>query len=429
MASIINGLFAGRAGITSHGLAIATVGDNIANGNTIGYKAARTEFEDVMAGGQTPGRVVGSGSSASRITSIMEQGTFEFTGRPLDLGIDGDSFFVIQDGDTGQRYYTRAGNFRVNDEGQIVTQRDEILLGYSPDGSGTLQEINVNTFSQPNVDTNLVDVGGNLDSTSAIVASPEAAAPGNNSSATYQELSTDAQFQTSVTVFDPLGAKHDIRLFYYHTGVNQWEVGAYVDQPDVSAAGTAGEPFYLGSFNLAFNSDGSRATPPPALGTGDFNFAFNWANGSTPPAHDVELNLDPYTQFATSSSVDSIVADGSGVGAISNISVSKDGVVFAVLDNGTSTELGTVALVRFANPEGLQRLGQNRLLESIDSGTPVLGTPGGNFGSIEGGNLELSTTDIANEFVKLITLQRGFQASSRIIGQIDNLLNEIIQLA
>ena len=168
MPSIINGLFAGRAGISSHGIAIATVGDNIANASTVAYKTSRTEFEDVIAGGQTVGKVVGSGSGVSRITQVMAQGTFEFTGRPLDLGIDGDSFFVVEAQDTGQRFYTRAGNFRVNEEGQVVTQRGDIVLGFSPTGSGNLQEINVNTFTQPNISTNDITIAGQLDSTSAI---------------------------------------------------------------------------------------------------------------------------------------------------------------------------------------------------------------------------------------------------------------------
>ena len=85
MPSIINGLFAGRSGIASHGLAIAVVGDNIANSSTIGYKASRAEFEDLIAGGNAPGRTVGSGSAVGKVSSSFEQGTLEATGKPLDL--------------------------------------------------------------------------------------------------------------------------------------------------------------------------------------------------------------------------------------------------------------------------------------------------------------------------------------------------------
>ena len=120
MASIINGLFAGRAGISSHGSAIAVSGDNISNSNTIGYKANRAEFEDLMAGEGVIGRQVGSGSSVATVSTIFEQGTLEFTGRPLDLGIAGTGYFVVAKED--QRYFTRAGNFKVDSAGFATKQ-------------------------------------------------------------------------------------------------------------------------------------------------------------------------------------------------------------------------------------------------------------------------------------------------------------------
>ena len=101
--SIVNGLFAGRSGISSHGNAIAVVGDNISNASTVGYKASRSDFEDIIAGGQTAGKVVGSGSSTSSVSTIFEQGSTEFTGRNLDLAVDGNGFFVVQDGQ--QKFY------------------------------------------------------------------------------------------------------------------------------------------------------------------------------------------------------------------------------------------------------------------------------------------------------------------------------------
>ena len=136
MPSIINGLFAGRSGISSHGSAIAVVGDNISNASTIGYKAARAEFEDLIAGGQASGRVIGAGSSVSSINSIFQQGTLEFTSRPLDLAIDGNGFFAVADG--SQRFYTRAGNFKIDSSGYIVNQNGLAVLGFPAGGSGAL---------------------------------------------------------------------------------------------------------------------------------------------------------------------------------------------------------------------------------------------------------------------------------------------------
>ena len=419
MPSIINGLFAGRAGISSHGIAIATVGDNISNSSTVGYKTTRAEFEDLLAGGQTIGKVVGSGSNIKRITTIQEQGTFEFTGRPLDLSIDGDGFFVVRDENSLNQFYTRAGNFRVNDEGNIVTQSDQVVLGFPPSGSGSLQALNINTITQGQIQTNTVTLSGNLDSTSAVQASP--------GGTDFDAIQGAAAFSTTTSVFDPQGAKHEIRYYFFKTAANAWSVEAYVDAGEVG--GTAGNAQLVDTFALTFNADGSRATAAPTPPAGDLTMSLAWANGSTPPNQAIAVNLPSFTQFATQSAIDAITGDGNGVGAVSSVSVNSNGDVFAILDNGQTATLGVVALATFANSEGMSRVGGSRFEETIESGPPIIGVPGRSSGSIEGGNLELSTTDLANEFVKLITLQRGFQASSRIISQIDQLLNEIIQLA
>ena len=133
--------------------------------------------------------------------------------------------------------------------------------------------------------------------------------------------------------------------------------------------------------------------------------------------------------YSTNAGVTSIAGDGNGVGAITSLSIDKAGQIFALLDNGQSSIIGTIGLASFANQEGLERVGTNYLQESLDSGAPIIGQSGsGTLGNIESGSLELSTVDIASEFVKLITLQRGFQANSRIITTINQLLNEIINL-
>ena len=133
MPSIINGLFAGRSGIASHGTAISVVGDNISNSSTIGFKAARAEFEDLIAGGQTAGRVVGSGSSVSAVSPIFEQGTLELTSRPLDLAIDGNGYFALANG--AERFYTRAGNFKIDSAGFVVNPNGLAVLGFPAGGT------------------------------------------------------------------------------------------------------------------------------------------------------------------------------------------------------------------------------------------------------------------------------------------------------
>ena len=428
MASIINGLFAGRAGISSHGSAIAVSGDNISNSNTIGYKANRAEFEDLMAGEGVIGRQVGSGSSVATVSTIFEQGTLEFTGRPLDLGIAGTGYFVVAKED--QRYFTRAGNFKVDSAGFVTNQLGLAILGFPANGSGALEPININTIKQGTVATTVVDIAGNIDASSDLVNTAVIPVPGLvvPPTVTYSDLNSLAAYSTVVDVFDTLGEKHTISMFFYHTDTNEYTVRGYVNNEEVDATGTlTGYPRLIGEKVITFGGNGQR-NPLPVVGTPDFTTNITWKNQSE--LSDIAVTFSPMTQYSAQSNILSISQDGQGVGAVTTLAVSSNGSISALLTNGQQTVIGTLAMASFSNPEGLTRLGGNLLSLSTSSGEPVYGkAESGNFGSLKSGTVELSTVDIASEFVKIITLQRGFQASSRIITTINQLLNEIIQLA
>ena len=428
MPSIINGLFAGRAGISSHGSAIAVSGDNISNSNTIGYKANRAEFEDLMAGEGVIGRQVGSGASIAAVATIFEQGTLEFTGRPLDLGIAGTGYFVVAKED--QRYFTRAGNFKVDSAGFVTNQLGLAILGFPANGSGALEPININTIKQGTVATTVVDIAGNIDASSDLVNTAVIPVPGLvvPPTVTYSDLNSFAAYSTVVDVFDTLGEKHTISMFFYHTDTNEYTVRGYVNNEEVDATGTlTGYPRLIGEKVITFGGNGQR-NPLPVVGTPDFTTNITWKNQSE--LSDIAVTFSPMTQYSAQSNILSISQDGQGVGAVTTLAVSSNGSISALLTNGQQTVIGTLAMASFSNPEGLTRLGGNLLSLSSSSGEPIYGkAESGNFGSLKSGTVELSTVDIASEFVKIITLQRGFQASSRIITTINQLLNEIIQLA
>lgn len=448
MPSILNGLFAGRSGLSSHGTAISVVSDNIANASTTGYKTSRAEFADLVAGGQAAGTIIGSGSKLAGVTAVQEQGTLEFTSRGLDLAIDGEGYFVVAQG--ANRFYTRAGNFGRDEGGILVNQDGFAVLGYPVGGSGALEPLNLNTVSQSSVSTGNLTISGNVDASSATISSASIptvtlAGAASPSTTTYAQLSAVAEFSTVVTVFDSLGASHDITFFYFHTQSTtpQWTVRGYVNSEDVDTAtppptgiprqittGTTGT-VTTGTFNMGFTTNGTRVTS----GTGslptngvDLAASIPWNNGSSAGA--INIAMDPFTQFSSASNILSISQDGQGVGAVTKVDIQKNGDVFAILDNGQSSLIGTIGLAIFSNPDGLTRLGNNLLQKTPASGEPIYGeAQTGKFGTIQAGTLELSTVDIANEFVKLITLQRAFQANSRIITTISSLLNDIIQLA
>jgi flagellar hook protein FlgE len=432
MPSIVNGLFAARSGISTHGIAIGVVGDNISNSNTIGFKGSRADFSDLLSGGQQPGKVVGIGSQISNIVATQEQGTLEFTGRTLDLAVDGRGYFIIADG--AQRFYSRAGNFKIDASGFIVNAKGQAVLGFPLGGSGALEPLNINSTSQQTgVETRRVDIAGNINASSPFTSGIppgiilDGQAPPGVEPVTYSNLNSAAQFSTVVQVFDTLGASHNVSLFFYKTAAATWTVQAVTNSDDVDASGSAsGFPRLLGSNTITFNSDGSKATP--AAGTPDLVITPIWNNNSdvTIP---ININLTPFTQFAAGSNVLSLDQDGLGVGVATGVNIENNGSVFALLDNGQSTVIGTIAMATFANEEGLARIGNNLLQRTLDSGEPVVGNPeSGSFGSIEAGSLELSTVDLAGEFVRLINLQRGFQANSRIISSINQLLGEIVQI-
>lgn len=431
MPGINEGLFAGRSGIQAHGSAISVLADNIANSNTIGFKTQRADFSDLLAGnlgGGGAGSVqVGSGSEVRSTTPLLTQGAFEMTGRGLDLAIDGNGFFIVE-GTTG-RVFSRAGNFQVDDSGYLVNQIGYRVMGFPADGSGGLEQLNINNFSQTSVRTDIVSVSGNLDASAAETlpaAIPEPAAA-------FSDLANAAQFSTFVDVFDSLGASHTVTMFFFHTdaAAREWEVRAYVDGGEVTG-GTAGVPTLVGPgtpavtpAQLVFDDQGVLTTP--------LSFSINpgWNNGSdTSAAAEIDISFPNFTQFSSGSGISSITQDGKGAGNIVSFNVSEDGDLFALFDNGQSSTIGTIALATFASPETLRRLGGSLYAESTVSGEPVVGRArSGQFGGINSGALELSNADIANDFVKLISLQRGFQGSSRIITSINDLLNEIINLA
>ncbi len=433
MPSIINGLFAGRAGISSHGSAISVAGDNISNASTPGFKANRAEFENLIAGEGVLGRQFGSGSSIASVAMLFDQGTLEFTGRPLDLGISGNGYFVLARGE--ERFYTRAGNFKIDSSGFIVNPAGMAVLGFPATGSGALEPMNVNTLEQSAIETTTVTIAGNVNASANLINALSIPDPGTAvpPTVTYSNLNQYAEYSTVVDVFDSLGDRHPTTVFFFHTGVNQYTMRAYVNNEDVDpiptppAVGTAGFPRFIGEVIVDFGGDGQR-NPLPLPGVADFSATVQWNNGSEEST--VDFSFTPLTQFSSQSNILSISQDGTGVGSVQSISIGTEGKITALLSNGQQSELGQLAMASFSNQEGLARLSGNIFSSSTASGAAVIGRPeSGVLGSIKSGTLELSTVDIASEFVKIITLQRGFQASSRIITTINQLLNEIIQLA
>lgn len=416
---IESALYASKEGLDSHGKAIAVIGDNVSNANTVGYKTSRVEFADLFPDGKD-GRQSGAlpssggGSAIARVRQIHETGVLEQTSRPLDVGIAGDGFFMV--GDPTAPLFTRAGNFSVNEEGLLVTQDGEAVLGLQGTGT-TLGTLNVNSVELTGSATSLATVFGNLSSSLDTTTVP-------TNPATFAEINSTASFVHTVSATDSLGESHDVLLAFYKTGTNAWTAQAYMDGGEVG--GTEGTPVQLGAnAALSFNSSGQILDSDAAAARITAAPAYN--NGAA--AGNFVLDLSNFSQFASSSIVNGLSQDGRSAGNVKSFEFRNDGTLIAVLDSGTQYQVGKIQLAQFANTDGLERAGNATFRAGAAVGELTVSDPGAQgSGKLEGGSLERSTVDIAGQFINLVLFQRGYQANSQTLNAANQLIQNTLSL-
>ncbi len=427
--ALFGALSTGRSGLATSGAALSVIGNNIANVATVGFKGSRTEFADLIsaeAGGQA-GKV-GLGARIGTVRTLFTQGAIESTGRSLDLGIQGQGFFVLKEGQAN--LFTRAGNFQQDSQGFITDLLGHKLQGVPLNADGTIAgqvgDIVVSSLNSPAKGTGKATLSANLQ---AGVPLP----PGGafvEAGATFQTAFSQSNFNTSVQVFDSLGKAHQVTLFFTRVpaGSNQWEMRAGVDAGETG--GTAGA-LQLIDLNgaaagtaalLNFDTNGKLSSTTPAALVGAVTFTGAAANSIT-------FDLSQSTQFASDSAVNFVFQDGFGSGGLVSLDVNAAGILSATFDNGQTRPLYQVAIAKFQNAEGLNSAGNQLYRESIDSGKPAvsIAQSQGN-GSIVSAALEQSNVSIAQEFIDLISTQRSFQANARVITASDTLLNDLINI-
>jgi flagellar hook protein FlgE len=429
--AIFGALSTARSGLVATGAALGVTGNNIANVNTIGFKASRTEFADLLSsqgGGGVSGRI-GLGVRIGRVNQSFTQGNIESSGRPTDLAIEGNGFFVVRTGDG--LLFTRAGNFRLDVNGRLATFDGLPVQGFALNSAflpvGAPTDINVTGASSQPAATSLVESDANLRADAPLIV-------GGFDGTDFDSAFGTSNFTNSIDVFDSLGDRHTLNFFFTRTGTNAWEYNIGVDAGETG--GTAGDLSVLGGGTLTFNTDGSLAatTPDPPEVTVSFNGAtagqvveFNF--GTPNPAGDAGEGIDGITQFAGPSAVSFQSQNGFGAGQLLSLEFSPEGLVTGIFDNGQSRPLFQVALASFIAPDALLPLGNGLFRESVDSGSPAVGVPeSGGLGTIVGGAIELSNVSLAQEFIDLISLQRSYQANARVITSSDTLLTELINI-
>lgn len=418
---LFSGLIIGREALMTQGAALATSADNIANSNTTGFKAQRTDFANLIS--DSEGSLfgspleVGNGVKAQSITTIHNQGPVEFTDRALDFAIKGEGYFVVSDGTS--QYYSRAGNFQTNADGVLTDILGNSVMGYTSQSPDALSVIDLDALASTAAATTAVEVTGNLD-----IRTPVTTPPVNP--VNFRALEAASSFFNAVRAVDSLGAVHDVSLYFYHTANNadplNFTVEAYVDGSETG--GQAGVPTLIGTSQMNFLADGSQAQ-----GAGSVIAAtVPWSNGSAPGAFNI--NLSSFTSFGNRSFLNSVARDGLSAGTVVGTVIEKNGDLYARLDSGERVLIGTLAIADFANVNGLDKVGDNNFVESFDSGAANIGKPlAEGRGEIQGEALESSTVDLAGEFVNIMKFQRGYQAGSQVIQTVNELLNTTLQIA
>lgn len=459
--SVNSALLAGVQGLAANSAALAAISDNIVNVNTTGYKRNQTAFSDIVTAQAVKGRYSAGGVQAVNHKMINQQGQLQSSTSATDLAISGEGFFVVssQSGalaPADERLFTRAGSFQVDDEGFLINDANYYLLGWPIEADGSvdtsptditkLQQINIRNLGGVVSPTTEIEINGNLNADTPF--SGQTYAAGNMR--TYADDPTAAgavrpDYTIETQVVDSLGNKHTVAISFLKKDPatagdeNEWFAEVYT-VPVTDIEGTA--PIAAG--DVKFTPDGQLDPAGTTLfgGANDFTIDIGASDGGAAPKWATALGINGQTvtfdllsanggltQLGGASTVDSLNANGATLGNVVGVQVSESGLLSVIFDNNEVRAVSQIAVATFINPNGMIPVSGNAYRSSINSGDFALKRPGeGNAGLVAASSLEASTVDLAAEFTSLITTQRAYSASSKIITTADEMLEELINI-
>jgi flagellar hook protein FlgE len=406
-------LFTAVSGLRNHQVKMDVIGNNIANVNTTAFKGGRVRFQDILSqnirgasapqqgrGGINPAQV-GLGMSIGAIDTIHTQGSMQNTGRPTDLAIQGNGFFVMGDGTNV--FYSRDGGFSLGADGDLVNAANGFKpLGWAADAFGNidtnaqLQSLNIPIGQKVNTRaTENLYFSANLNSLAAV----------------------GDIHDMEVMVYDSQGGMHIMDVSFTKQADNEWEweINLVAEDGTLIEAGSTGTIEFDGYGNVI----STTAIGGPVV-FDDF---------TTVEDLSITLDFSNMTQVVGENNALVRYQDGFPVGELESFVIGKTGIVSGIYTNGLVVGLGQIALAGFPNPEGLMKASSNMYQVSSNSGQPRIGGPGQEGrGMIETATLEMSNVDLSNEFTEMITTTRAFQANSRVITTSDDLLQEVVNL-
>ncbi len=426
------------SGLKAASTHLDVTGNNIANTGTTGFKYSRAEFADLYASSMfgTGSNAVGSGVITADIAQQHTQGNISYTDNSLDLAVNGSGYFIVNDG--GTQLYTRSGAFKVDNQGNVIDNSGNNLMGYGVDAdgnlvNGVLTNLTVDTSNQAPNATSTVTQGVALNSSETVPTI-----------AFDPTVSDSFNWSTSVSLYDSQGNEHTMTQYFVKEASNEWSMHVLIDgrNPGDPAStdpyqaslsfDTSGRLQASASSDFTVNADGTitLADWVPATITDATTDPVTWGdNGAAASTSGVTLDLRNMTQTNTRFAVNSLSQDGYTTGQLSGLSVDETGLLFATYTNGQAIVIGQVALATFANMQGLTPVGGTAWKQSLASGEPVIGTPGsGTLGSIVSGALEDSNVDLTAQLVDLIIAQRNYQANAKTIETENAIAQTIINI-
>ncbi|PTR29640.1 flagellar hook protein FlgE [Pseudomonas sp. GV085] len=438
----------GLSGLYAANKQLDVTGNNIANVATTGFKSSRAEFEDVYSATRlgTGSKTVGNGVRLSNVSQQFGQGDISNTGNVLDMGIQGNGFFVLSN--NGSLTYSRAGTFKTDKEGYVTNSDGTARLqGYGVDSNGkivngVLTDLRIDTSNLAPKSTSTVSSTINLNSTSAVIDQTVAA---NKFDPSKTETFTKS---FSTPIFDTQGNQHTMDQYMVKTGANTWDTYTLIDgrNPDGSDP-TVTAPV---ASTMSFDSTGKLTsvstpvtpptTPPTSVISSDLKIT-NWtpgsvtngvwtANGAAADPAGLTIAMASTTQFNADTARSIPAQNGYATGQITNLTIDGSGVLLANFSNNQTKPIGQISLASFTNEQGLQPVGGTSWKETYASGIPGYDAPEtGTLGSVVSNSLEESNVNLTNELVDLIKAQSNYQANAKTISTQSTIMQTIIQMA
>lgn len=479
---MLGSLYSAVSGLSAHQTKMNVIGNNIANINTYGFKSSRVTFTDVFyqtlsnassssteSGGTNPTQL-GYGAQVNSIDVINTRAGSTTTDRALDVYINGDGYMAVQGGD-GAIKYTRVGILSFDSSGNLVDSSGNIVLGLSVNETTGQPELgedgttSTNNLTKITVDPDVyatytnIAIGDNGEITATQAGDPEitlSSGTGWIDTATLPETSnytgeiamtqvTTAISTTAVaagvTVSGTADILGDMEVAYNGTnytlnytdsnGTAQSKTGTYAAGPPVTV-----------TFNMN-NLDGSTGASVVVNGaTFTLPASGFTADAGTTTAQTKTISIETFNKSGAAVTQSATWTSGNTTIALGDITLTVDSAELAALEDftditvgsagtgdGQTVVIGYLAVVSFANADGLSQDGEGYYVETANSGEAIASSAGNNgTGTLLSGSLESSNVDLSQELTEMIITQRGFQANSKMITVSDEMLETLVSM-